>query len=226
MTPDDRTALRRSAAHVVVDDLNAPSLDDDDRHHLVRVLRLADGATVSVTDGNGGWRMCRYGNGSVVAIAEPRFEEAPSAPVTIGVAIPKQDRPEWLVQKLTELGVDRIVFLEAERSVVRWDATRAQRHLVKLDRVAREAVRQSRRVRVPTIEGPVPAATFLPTAVAADPDGVDDDGSAAVVAIGPEGGWSDRELGLAAGVVSLGATVLRVETAALTAAVLRRPRIR
>ena len=51
---------------------------------------------------------------------------------TIAFAVPKEDRPEWIVQKLTELGVDRIVFLHAERSVVRWDGERAERHLARL----------------------------------------------------------------------------------------------
>ncbi len=77
-------------------------------------------------------------------------------PCTIAVAIPKHDRPEWLVQKPTELGVDRIVFLHAERSVVRWDGDRAERHLARLAAVAVEALMQSRRVWLPEIVGPVP----------------------------------------------------------------------
>ena len=222
MTPEGLAALRRAAAHVIVADVEAPELTDDDRHHLVRVLRLGDGESVSVTDGAGGWRLCRFGRSGVVPAAAPVFEPSPASPVTVGVAIPKQDRPEWIVQKLTELGVDRIVFLEADRSVVRWDTERASRHRSRLDRVAREAVRQSRRIRIPTVEGPVPSSEFLPAAVAADPAGAPDDGSSSAVAIGPEGGWSDREIGLAGGLVSLGSTVLRVETAALAAAVVRR----
>jgi len=222
VTPDERRALRIAAAHVIVDDVTTPMLNDEDRHHLERVLRVAAGASVSVTDGRGGWRLCRFEGGSVVPAAEAVVEAAPSKPITVAVAIPKQDRPEWIVQKLTELGVDRIVFLEAERSVVRWDAERSARHLAKLERVAREASRQSRRVWLPAIEGQVPAARLLPSAVAAHPTGTPDDGSSPVVAIGPEGGWTDRELSLATGVVSLGPTVLRVETAALAAAVVRR----
>ncbi|MEY2958189.1 MAG: putative ribosomal small subunit methyltransferase [Actinomycetota bacterium] len=223
MTPEGRSALRGSSAHVIVDDVGAPSLDDDDRHHLARVLRLADGSMVSVTDGRGGWRMCRFEGGGVVPITETVVEEARAVPVTVAVAIPKQDRPEWIVQKLTELGVDRVVFLQADRSVVRWDTERSSRHLAKLQRVAREASRQSRRVWLPSIEGPVGTPSFLPSAVVAHPDGMPDDGSASTIAVGPEGGWTDREVEMAAGVVSLGSTILRVETAALAAAVLRRP---
>ena len=62
------------------------------------------------------------------------------------MAIPKGDRLEWLVQKVTELGVDRLALLHAERSVVRWKPDRVQSQLVRLRRIADEACRQSRRV--------------------------------------------------------------------------------
>ena len=221
MTPDAADSLRRSAAHVVVADVAAPALDDADAHHVFRVLRVGDGEIVSVTDGRGSWRLCRATGGSLEVLTDVAVEPPPAAPVTIGLAIPKSDRPEWIVQKLTELGVDRIVWLHAERSVVRWDERRAARHLAKLGRVAVEAVQQCRRVTVPVIDGPVPAADFLPGAVAAEPGGRPDDGHDRVVAIGPEGGWTDRELATAADRVSFGPTVLRVETAALVAAARR-----
>jgi 16S rRNA (uracil1498-N3)-methyltransferase len=221
VTPDAAESLRRAAAHVVVDDVSTPILDDPDAHHVFRVLRVADGEIVSVTDGRGSWRLCRASGGSLETITDVEVEPPSAAPVTIGVAIPKSDRPEWIVQKLTELGVDRIVWLHAERSVVRWDERRAAKHLAKLGRVAVEAVHQCRRVRVPVIDGPVTAVDFLPGAVAAEPGGRPDDGRDRVVAIGPEGGWTDRELAVAADLVSFGPTVLRVETAALIAAARR-----
>lgn len=221
MTPEAAAALRRSAAHVVVDDLAVPVLADADAHHVFRVLRVADGEVVSVTDGRGGWRLCRAVAGSLVPDTDVQVEPRPAAPVTIGLAIPKSDRPEWIVQKLTELGVDRIVWLHTERSVVRWDGSRAARHLERLRRVAVEAVQQCRRVTVPEIDGPVAAMAFLPAAVVAEPGARPDDGVAPTVAIGPEGGWSDRELAAAIDRVSFGPTVLRVETAALVAAARR-----
>jgi 16S rRNA (uracil1498-N3)-methyltransferase len=138
---------------------------------------------------------------------------------TVAFAIPKADRPEWIVQKLTELGIDRIVPLHADRSVVRWDGERAERHIAKLQRVAVEALEQSRGVWVPVIAGPVTSREFLPTAAAAEPGGRGFEGFD-TVAIGPEGGWSDEELAVAADRVSLGHSVLRVETAALVAGTL------
>ncbi len=71
-------ALRRSAAHVLVTDVAAPVLDDTATHHLRRVLRLRDGAAVSVTDGAGGWRPCRLAGESVVARRRGRPRRSPA----------------------------------------------------------------------------------------------------------------------------------------------------
>ena len=210
--------LRGAAAHVLVRDVDAPTLSDDQLHHVFRVLRVAPGETVTVTDGAGRWRACRAGNGEIEPNGEVHSVARRDRPITVACSIPKQDRPEWIVQKLTELGVDRIVLLHADRSVVRWHADRAERHLTKLRRVASEALQQSRGVWLPAIAGPVPAMELLPTAAAAEPGAPPIGGDHTVVAIGPEGGWSRDELAAAAATVSIGATVLRVETAAIVAA--------
>jgi len=210
---------RRAAAHVLVDDVGTPALGDGTAHHLFRVLRVADGAIVTVTDGAGRWRPCRAAGAAVVPDGDVVHEPALEVPLTIAVTLPKADRPEWIVQKLTELGVDRIVLLHAERSVVRWDAERAAKHVAKLRRVAVVALEQSRRVWLPDVTGPVTAASMLAGAVAAEPGGRALSAADRTVAIGPEGGWSPAELAVAGDTVSLGPTVLRVETAALSAAV-------
>ncbi len=218
MTPAAAESLRRAAAHVLIDDVSVPVLDEQSDHHVFRVLRVRDGEVVTVTDGAGGWRACRVAGASIEPDGESQFEPASANPLTIAFTVPKQDRPEWIVQKLTEIGVDRIVVLHAERSVVRWDTERGTKNLVKLVRVAREAIQQSRQVWLPQIEGPVAAIDFLPDAVVAEPGGRTVQATDRVIAIGPEGGWSPDELLAAADQVSLGATVLRVETAALVAA--------
>jgi 16S rRNA (uracil1498-N3)-methyltransferase len=212
--------LRRSAAHVLVADLTIPVADEAAAHHLRRVLRLRDGEVVTATDGAGGWRTCRFAGGALEVDGEVHQVADPVAPLTIAVAPPKGDRMDWLVQKCTEVGVDHLVVLTAERSVVRWDGDRAERQLRRLRRVAVEAAMQSRRVRLPTITGPVPATELLPGAVAAEPSGRPLAPADTIVAIGPEGGWSPVELAVAADTVSLGETVLRVETAAVVAAAL------
>ena len=104
-------------------------LDDATAHHLFRVLRVRDGEPVTVTDGRGRWRRAASPSGDRCrAIGDAVGRPHATTPCTVAFAIPKSDRPEWIVQKLTELGVARIVLLHAERSVVRWDADRADRH--------------------------------------------------------------------------------------------------
>lgn len=211
--------LRRAAAHVVVDSVAAPELDDASQHHLFGVLRLREGEHVTVTDGRGRWRGCRAVGNTIAVDGDVVVETRPS-PVTIGVAIPKQDRVDWVIQKLTEIGVADIVLLAADRSVVRWEADRAAKRVDKLERIAREALQQSRQVWLPTITGPRPAADFLCGALAAEPGAARYCAQSRTIAVGPEGGWSDRELEVALGVASFGPSILRVETAAIVAAVL------
>ncbi len=215
-------ALRSSAAHLFVSSVDAPDPSPDDMHHLFRVLRLRDGEVVTVSDGRGGWRTTIARAGTLEIDGEAKYESTPPA-CTIAAAIPKGDRAEWMVQKLTEVGVTDIVLLHCARSVVRWDGERGAKQLARLQRVAREAASQSRRVWLPEVRGPVPFddAVRWPGAVLAEPDGDHELGSETgsdVVLIGPEGGFSADELGAQVPRVRLLPTVLRVETAAVVAA--------
>lgn len=209
--------LRRASAHVLVDDVELPALSDAESHHVFRVLRVRDGETVTVTDGAGRWRTCAALGGTLAPTGEVRSEERRATPLSVAFAIPKQDRPEWIVQKLTELGVDRIMPIHAERSVVRWSDDRARKHVDKLRRVATEALQQSRGVWLPEVTEPVDAIDVLPIAAAAEPGARPIGPEDTMVAIGPEGGWSMSEIEAAATTVSMGSTVLRVETAAIVA---------
>ena len=222
-------ARRRSAAHVVVDHIGSDDdatvlLDDDVEHHLRRVLRLRTGESVTVTDLAGRWREGEVTGGRDrlqlatrgPVVVEPRPLRSP----TLAVAIPKGDRLDWMVQKVTELGVGRLVLLHADRSTTRWAAERSAAQLDRLGRIAVEACRQSRRVWGVDIEGPVAAADVLAGAVVAEPGGRPLAAGDATIAIGPEGGWSDEELSIAGDHVSLGPHILRVETAAIAATAL------
>jgi 16S rRNA (uracil1498-N3)-methyltransferase len=126
------------------------------------------------------------------------------------------------VQKLTELGVDRIVPFSAERSVARWEGERAVRHVERLRRVAREAAVQSRRSWLPEVAPLATLSSVLaqPGAVMADPAGGPPSLASPTIVVGPEGGFADRERALARGAVRLGPHVLRAETAAITAGAL------
>ena len=159
------------------------------------------------------------GDGSV------QFEAAPFPELTVAFAPTKGERPEWVVQKLTELGIDRVVPLVSERSVVRWSGARGQGAVARLRRVAREAAGQCRRVWLPEISevmrfdalgglgapGEVGLAQLSGDRLRA---------TQLVVAVGPEGGWSADELGSGLPTVGFGLSVLRAETAAVTAAAL------
>ena len=210
--------------HVFVENLEHPELRDEDRHHLTRSLRLRPGDIFTASDGAGSWRACRLGSGPQ-GQAEPDgevvFAEAPRPKLTIGFALIKGGRPELVVQKLTELGVDAIVPFTAEHSVVRWDADRATRHIERLRRVAREAAMQSRQVRIPDIGQVAEFADLAanPGAVRADITGNPPSLDHPTVLIGPEGGWSDTERHQL-DAIRISSSVLRSETAAITTAAL------
>ena len=208
----------RSGPHVLVVDVDLPELSDEDRHHLERALRVRAGDLLTVGDGAGRWRRCRFGEriepvGDVVTVA------APSPALAVGFAVLKGGRSETVVQKLTELGVDRIVPFVAERSVVQWDEAKSARLVDRWRRVAREAVMQCRRLWLPTVE---PVRAFgeldLGGAALAVSEGRTLSAGEDFVLVGPEGGWTGGELAAVDRHVCLGPHIMRAETAAIAAA--------
>lgn len=222
--PSSGPRPQRDRVLVFVDDLDHPVLDDGDRRHLERALRLRPGDAITVADGRGSWRTVRFGP-ELAPEGDVATGPRPDPELVVGFAPVKGDRSDLIVQKLTELGVDRIVPLVTQRSVVRWDGDRAVKHRERHRRIVREAAMQSRNPWPPDVEPQVSLADFLrarPGAVLADPDGLEPlDGPAAptVVAIGPEGGFAPAELA-GRDTVRLPGRILRTETAAITVAVL------
>ena len=215
------SALRDSAAHVFVDSVDAPVLGHVDAHHLLRVLRVKSRDAVTISDGFGKWRSCSVdGDANVEVTSDVVVEQSPKWQLTVAFSVVKGDRPEWTVQKLTEIGIDEIIVLAPTvRSVVRWDAGRANKNIERLRVVAREAAMQSRRVWLPKVSDVTTLADVSHTYIA-DPNGVPLDASHRTIAIGPEGGFTAEEVSAGRGIVSLGKTILRTETAAISAAVL------
>jgi 16S rRNA (uracil1498-N3)-methyltransferase len=220
---------------VFVDDLDRPRPDEADLHHLLRVRRLRPGERVVAADGRGGFVPCRIGDApgpvsagavtEVLVVEGPVEHQArPSPGLTVAFAPVKGDRPEWVVQKLTEVGVDRIVVLRTARTVVRWEGERAGRAAARLATVAREAAAQSRRVWLPDVAGPLGldevGAELGTELVLARPGGGPPSLEHPAVAVGPEGGWDEAELARFPGSLGLGPTVLRAETAAVVAGAL------
>jgi 16S rRNA (uracil1498-N3)-methyltransferase len=210
-------ARAATTAQILVDDLEHPQLGEDDQHHLVKVLRIRDGERVAITNGRGGWRLCSW-QGSLQPSGEVEYEPQ-GRNTQIAFALTKGDKPELVVQKLTEIGIARIVPFVSARSIVRWDAAKAEKHVERFRRVAREAAMQCRRVWLPDIAAVATYAEILSQQFAiAAPGGDAAPQTVDKIAVGPEGGWSDAELTEARTRVSLGHTILRAETAAIVAA--------
>lgn len=207
---------------VFVDDLASPELAADDAHHLARVLRLRDGAPLSVGDGRGAWRTGSLVGGRVDVTGEVVHCQRPQPSLTVVFALAKGDRPELVVQKLTELGIDRIIPTRADRSVVRWDEGKAAKAVDRLRAVARAAAMQCHRADLPEV-GDLGDPRALLGAIGAtgavamaDRAGVPPSLDFTTILVGPEGGWSDDERSIGFPTVALGPHVLRAETAAVT----------
>jgi 16S rRNA (uracil1498-N3)-methyltransferase len=206
--------------------------------HLVRVLRARVGQEFDVATGE----VVRRGRITFVSIEDKRVEfdlgedvsSAGLAEITLVLAVFKFDRMEWAIEKCTELGVSRIVPVIARRTVSHLGAASLKR-VERWQRIARQAAEQSRRAGPPEIAAPLKVAEVLnfPGAsriVLAESeertllrDVVKPDAAnpGVALAVGPEGGWTEGELQsfqLAGWTsVSLGATILRAETAAMAA---------
>lgn len=209
--------------HVFVESLTAPSLADEDVAHLERSLRMRPGNPLTLSDAAGSWCTATYrGDGAVEVSGEIEVVAAATSSLTVAFSLVKGSKPELVIQKLTEIGIDHIVVLAAERTIVKWDDAKVAKAADRWTRIIREAGMQSHRVRLPTIEGVVPAAEFLVRSNVRIThfDGRPVDVTDEVIAIGPEGGWAPSELDVAGERVSLGDTVLRAETAAICAGAL------
>ena len=208
-----------------VADLEVPVLLSDDAHHLGRVLRLRHGDPLVVGDGAGAWRPARFG--ASIEPTGPIEHAAPAVPaIGVAFALTKGDKPELVVQKLTELGVDRIVPFRAARSVVQWDEPKAQKAVTRLRTVARAAAMQCHRPWLPRVElvGELGPLLAEPGAALADRGAGPPSLDRPLMVVGPEGGWSpaEREEAVRHGVpsVTVSEHVLRAETAAVTAGAL------
>ncbi len=216
--------LRRSAAHVFVQSLETPNISTDDQHHLLKVLRVKATDQITVSNGVGAWITATITkDGDVCATSELFVIEPPKWSLCIAFAPVKGEKPELIVQKLTELGIDEIIPLAPTvRSVVRWDSAKAAKQTGRLQRVANEASMQSRRVWLPVVH-PVTQLADLASrheVAFAEPGGVEVSAVHRTIVVGPEGGFAPEELAQSTNRVSLGESVLRAETAAIVAGAL------
>jgi 16S rRNA (uracil1498-N3)-methyltransferase len=217
---------------------NRAALTGEHADHLLRVLRASVGQEFDVA-ANGVVRRSR-----IVSVGDSRVEfelgdEVPLAPapkLTLLLAVFKFDRMEWAIEKCTELGVARIIPVMARRTDTHL-ASAAAKRVERWRRVALQAAEQSRRPTPPEIAAPVKVSEAvsataslrivlseserrlqLRDALESQPTETEGD---AILAVGPEGGWTLDELQQfqQAGWISasLGTTILRAETAAIAA---------
>jgi 16S rRNA (uracil1498-N3)-methyltransferase len=213
-------------------------IEGNKAHHLGRVLRAQVGQLYELSDG------ARVYLGRIEAVARDRVEFAvldelsanePILRITLLLAVVKFDSFEWALEKATELGVSNIVPLAAVRSEKGLLAA-AEKRAERWEKIILEAAQQSRRVRLPTLQPvikPVQAfamcgeqlGIFLSERATVEPLRKVLEGettgstSGALLAVGPEGGWTDSECesAVSAGLreASLGSLILRTETAVI-----------
>jgi 16S rRNA (uracil1498-N3)-methyltransferase len=211
-------------------------------HHLRQSLRLQPGETLTVTDGAG--RRYRTEIDEITTRhLTARILETTTAPpktspsIVLAQALLKGEKMDWIIQKATELGVDRIAPVVTTHGVVKPRAERLDHQRARWQRIALEAAQQSERWSVPTIDEPATLSQFM-TGYAAPvvtlflaerSSGASLTEIAAglgaeqtvVIVVGPEGGWGKEELRLAHArgcqTVTMGNYILRAETAALAA---------
>ena len=221
---------------------DAVVFDAGDAHKIVTVLRKRDGDTVEVIDSAAQRFIARLridGKSAQAELVELRERPSSDMPsITVAQGIPKGQKMDFVVEKLTELGVASIVPLQSERTVV---ADVGSHKLERWRRLAKTAAQQCGRDEIPLIDDPrslsdvlthvsdydvtlfpweladrVPLRERLPNLLA--------DAKSVLVIIGPEGGFSHAEAQAAqeagARLVSLGQRILRTETAGLVAVAL------
>lgn len=212
------------------------TLPESDSGHCVRVLRMGAGDRIEAVDGRGGLYRCiiRVPHPKHVAVEiEERLELSKVWPGSITVALAptkNMDRMEWLVEKLVEIGVDRIVPVSCRHS------ERKEIKVERLEKIAVSAMKQSLKAILPEIAPMTPLRDFIASRAGEGQNFIAhcvDDGCRRLMAreyrpgldtailIGPEGDFSPEEISLALEAgwtpVTLGDNRLRTETAALVA---------
>ena len=214
----------------------------DEHHHLSRVLRKKAGDRCILFDREGHFFNAEI---DVIKPEETLLNITGSGVqpsvlrLSLGQSLLKSSRMDWIIQKSTELGLDEFSPIESERSVVRLDKI-SQSKITRWERIALEAVKQSGRPGIPRIHRPVSLKNFLVSGTSSseeryflsEREGMplhkiiremenDSIPGSVIILCGPEGGWTNIEekniLGSGFRAVSLGPTVLRAETAALSA---------
>lgn len=204
-------------------------LPAEERDKFRKVLRLGTGDPIAIVCGDGRLLSCTLSGHAALVQSVERPQTEPRVRLTLCLALPRPEKLEESIRMATEIGAAHFVVFPAERSVVRWDESKKEHRLKRLRTIAREAAEVSFRMHLPTVTFVSSMAKVLelhPAALAMSeresatlslPEGRTD----LALLIGPEGGWSPRELELLEGrEITMGPRVFRVDTAAAAAATL------
>ncbi|MEH7353207.1 16S rRNA (uracil(1498)-N(3))-methyltransferase [Neobacillus drentensis] len=219
---------------------------EEDRHHIVKVMRMQIGDQIICVDPEGKQAVCRLAeitDESVVADVVQWKDEVTELPISITIAsgLPKGDKLEWIIQKGTELGAHQFLPFAAKRSVVKWDEKKAAKKIERWQKIAKEAAEQSHRAFMPEIVSPMSFKELLTkskdfnyklaafedesrngeTSVFSSTLKKINKGESLLLVFGPEGGLANEEVQLLKehgfGLCGLGPRILRTETAPLYA---------
>lgn len=214
-------------------------LPKEESKHALKVLRLGVGDEVSAMDGMGGRFLAVIdsvnGDNVTLKLTEELPDNEAPVQVTLYQGLPKADKLDFIVQKITELGAVRLAPVKMERCVVKLDAKDAAKRRDRLEKIAHEATKQCKRAAMPEILEAMTWKQALQDMKELDlvivpweeasgirmKDVFKDhpDAKRIGIVIGPEGGMSEDEVGMMreAGVVpvTLGPRILRAETAAV-----------
>lgn len=220
---------------------NTIILSGDNYHHIKNVLRLKPEAQITVKCGGGAAYTCiirEFSDSEVVCDIIDAHQNDNELPVAVHIyqGLPKGDKLETVIQKCTELGAMRIIPVITERTIIKMDEKKKKAKVRRWQKLATAACEQSRRSVLCEVGEPLSFETAVAEAASFDhflfpyecADGFAYTkkklseikcGETIAVFIGPEGGFSDRETGLAkaagANIITLGKRILRTETAAM-----------
>ncbi|MBM6619246.1 16S rRNA (uracil(1498)-N(3))-methyltransferase [Bacillus suaedaesalsae] len=220
------------------------TIGGEDAHHIARVMRMEEGSQVYCCNEEGKTAVAEitnFTNEAVTLHIVKWIEESKELPIQVSIAsgLPKGDKLELIIQKATELGAHRFVPFNAARSIVKWDEKKGIKKVERWGKIAKEAAEQSHRSVVPTILKPVSFDFLLKESKNYDYKIVAYEevaktgemsrfanvltnmkpGESILVAFGPEGGLTEKEIVLLEeyGFIAcgLGPRILRTETAPL-----------
>lgn len=215
------------------------SLLPGERHYLLDVLRLGDGAEVEVFDGLGGRFPARLDAAAAALVLGARCADREEAPaIALAPALIKNDRLDWVMEKATELGARRIEPLLCANCVVRIEGERAAQRQARWQKIAAAAARQCGRAFIPEVRAPASLAEILERAQTRGELAIalfEREAERTLTQVlqacgparplllisGPEGGFRDEEIevvrSMGAQTASLGKRILRAETAPIAA---------